>query len=168
MDKRTRTLITMHQALHPRNDVDRLYLSRKERKRGLASIEDSGNASIQRLENGIEKHEGGLITAILTTRWPTEWWQLRKWEEKQLYGHFKWLINKIFYEKIWTWLRKENFEIETEYLLIAAQNNAIRTHQIKEEICMTPQNSKCRLCGDRDETINYKISECSKLALKEY
>ena len=26
----------------------------------------------------------------------------------------------------------------------------------------------CRLCGDRDETINHIISECSKLAQKEY
>ena len=32
----------------------------------------------------------------------------------------------------------------------------------------TQQNSKCRLCGDRDETINHVISECSKLAQKEY
>ena len=30
------------------------------------------------------------------------------------------------------------------------------------------QNSKCRLCGDRDETINHIISECSILAQKEY
>ena len=30
------------------------------------------------------------------------------------------------------------------------------------------QNSKCRLCGDRDETINHIISRCSKLAQKEY
>ena len=28
--------------------------------------------------------------------------------------------------------------------------------------------SKCRLCGDRDETINHIISECSKLTQKEY
>ena len=35
-------------------------------------------------------------------------------------------------------------------------------------IKITQQNSKCRLCGDRDETINHVISECSKLALKEY
>ena len=32
----------------------------------------------------------------------------------------------------------------------------------------TQQNRKCRLCGDRDETINHIISECSKLAQKEY
>ena len=28
--------------------------------------------------------------------------------------------------------------------------------------------SKCRFCGDRDETINHIISECSKLAKKKY
>ena len=64
MDQRTRKLITMHKASHPRDDVDRLYESRKEGGRGLASIEDSVDASIQRFENYIEKHEGGLITTI--------------------------------------------------------------------------------------------------------
>ena len=64
MDQRTRKLMTMHKALYPRDDVDRLYVSRKEGGRGLASIEDSVDASIQRLEDYIEKHEGGLITAI--------------------------------------------------------------------------------------------------------
>ena len=48
MDQRTRKLMTMHKALNPRDDVDRLYISRKK-KRGLASIEDSVDASIQRL-----------------------------------------------------------------------------------------------------------------------
>ena len=91
-----------------------------------------------------------------------------KWEEKQLYGHFKRLINDISHEKTWTWLRKENFKRETESLLKAAQNNAIRTNQIKGIIDKTQQNSKCRLCGDSDETINHIISECSKLAQKEY
>ena len=37
-------------ALHPRDDVDGLYVSRKEGGRGIASIEDSVDASIQRLE----------------------------------------------------------------------------------------------------------------------
>ena len=63
MDQRTRKLMTMHKALHPRDNVDRLYVSRKEGGRGLASIEDSVDASIQRLEDYIQKHEGGLIIA---------------------------------------------------------------------------------------------------------
>ena len=57
---------------------------------------------------------------------------------------------------------------ETESLLIAAQNNAVRTNHIKAKIDKTQQNSKCRLCSDRDKTINHIISKCSKLALKEY
>ena len=92
----------MHKALHPRDDVDRLYVSRKEGGRGLASIEDSVDALTQRLEDYIEKHEAGLITAIrndtdnmkdnrMTTRKQT-------WEEKQLYGRFKRLINNISQE----------------------------------------------------------------------
>ena len=32
----------------------------------------------------------------------------------------------------------------------------------------TQQNSGCRLCGDRDKTINHIIIECSKLEQKEY
>ena len=42
MDKRTRKLMTMHKALH-----SRLYVSRKEVGRDLASVEDSVDASIQ-------------------------------------------------------------------------------------------------------------------------
>ena len=101
MDQRTRKLMTMHKALHPRNDVDRLYVSRKEGGRGLASIEDSVDASIQRLADYIEKQ--GLITAIrndtdntiddrmTTTR--------KKMVKKQLYSRFKRLINNISHQK---------------------------------------------------------------------
>ena len=116
-------------ALYPRNDVDRLYVSRKEGRRGLAMIEDSVDVSIQRLEDYIEKHEGGLITAIrnetdntMDNRMTIN--RRQKWEEKQRYGYFKQLIN-ISQEKTWMWLRKGNFKRETESFLIAAQNNAI-------------------------------------------
>ena len=34
----------MHKALYPRDDVDRLYVSRKDGRRGLASSEDSDDA----------------------------------------------------------------------------------------------------------------------------
>ena len=63
MDQRTRKLMIMHKALHHRDDIDRLYVSRKEGGRGPASIEDSVDASILRLEDYIEKCGGRLITA---------------------------------------------------------------------------------------------------------
>ena len=130
------------------------------------------DASIQRLEDYIEKHERGLITAIrndtdntiddrMTKTWKQQW-------EKQLYGRFKRLINNISHQKTWTWLRKGNFKRETESLQIAVQDNAIRTSHIKARIDNTQQNNKCRPCGDRDETINQMISEWSKLAPRGY
>ena len=51
MDQRTRKLMTMHKALHPRDDVDRLYVSRKQGGRGLSSNEDTVDISIQRLKD---------------------------------------------------------------------------------------------------------------------
>ena len=173
MDERTRKLMTMHKALHPRDNVDRLYVSRKEGERGLASIEDTVDASIQGLEDYIEKHVRGLITTIkndtdntIDERMTTT--RKQKWEGKQLYDRFKHLINNISHQKTWTLLRKGNLKRETESLLIAAQDNAIRTNHIKARIDKTQQNSKCTLYGDRDETINHIIMEFSKLAQKEY
>ena len=55
---------------------------------------------------------------------------------------------------MWIWLKKEN--------------NAIRINHINARIDQTQQNSRCWLYGVRDETINRIISECSKLAQKEY
>ena len=45
--------MTMHKVLHPRDDIDWLYVLRKKGGRGLATIEDSVDASIQRLEDYI-------------------------------------------------------------------------------------------------------------------
>ena len=40
LDKRTRKIMTMAGSLHIRSDADRLYVSRKDRGRGILSIED--------------------------------------------------------------------------------------------------------------------------------
>ena len=86
MNQRTRKLMTMHKALHPWDDLDRLYVSRKEGRR-LASLEDSIDASIQGLEDYIEKHDGGLITAIRneTDKMMDNWITMnrkQKWQKK--------------------------------------------------------------------------------------
>ena len=87
----------------------------------------------------------------------------QKWEEIQLYGRFKRLTSGISHKKTRMWLRKGIFKRETECILIAAENNAIRTDHIKAAIDKTQQNSRCRLCGDRHKTINHIIKERCKL-----
>ena len=63
----------MHKALHPRDDVEILYVARKEGGRRLASIKDSVDELIQRLDGYIEKKtkEDWLQPSetIRATRW---------------------------------------------------------------------------------------------------
>ena len=130
--------MTKYKALHPRDDTDRLYVSRKEGGRGLPRIQDSVDASTQRLEDYIKKLVGRLVT---TTRNNTDnidikrikiTWKQKKWKEKQLFGHFRRQTSEISRKKTWSWLRKENVLRETESLLIAAQNITIRTMSKQE------------------------------------
>ena len=51
---------------------------------------------------------------------------------------------------------------------MAAQEQAIRTNNIKAKIDTTQENSKCRMYGKAEETVNHVLRECSKLAQKEY
>ena len=53
--------------------------------------------------------------------------------------------------------KKEKPQEKTESLLITAQNNAIRTNYIKAKISHTQQNIKCKLHGEKDETVNQII-----------
>ena len=46
--------MTIHKALHSRDDIDGLYVSRKEGGRGLTNIVDSVDASIQQLKDYIK------------------------------------------------------------------------------------------------------------------
>ena len=65
----------MHKVLHPRDGVDIVYASRKEGRRRLISIEDSVDASIQRLE-------GGGARGVMVNEWRCPWcngYRRRKW-----------------------------------------------------------------------------------------
>ena len=106
MDQRARNLMTLHRALHPRYNVDRPYVSRREGERGLARIKDSLDVSIQRLEDYIEKRGGRLITATRSNTDDTRISRMtitrkQKWKEKQLNGRFKRITSDISHEKMW-------------------------------------------------------------------
>ena len=51
---------------------------------------------------------------------------------------------------------------------MAAQEQAIRTNLISAKIDKTQQESKCRMCGQSDESVSHILSECGKMAQKEY
>ena len=65
-------------------------------------------------------------------------------------------------------LKQGSSNRETESFILAAQEQAIRTNSIKAYILKSQEQSKCRICGERYETVNHLVSECSKLAQRDY
>ena len=106
---------------NPKQDINRLYVSRKEGRRGFANIEDSMEASFQGLKDNIKKSKEKGITVNRNSTNNIMINKETEMEKKQLYGCFKKQIDKISHEKTWTRLRRVNFKRETESLVIAAQ-----------------------------------------------
>ena len=53
-------------------------------------------------------------------------------------------------------------------MIIAAQDQALRTMSIKRIIDKQDVSAKCRMCGEGDETVAHIMQECKKLAQKQY
>ena len=67
---------------------------------------------------------------------------------------------EIAHEMIWTRLRNEPLNRETESLLKAAQNNVRRTNHVKAKIDNISKNINCRLHDDRFGGFCFHINLC--------
>ena len=91
------------------------------------------------------------------------------WKNKRMYGQFVREMPETTDEKeTWCWLRKSDLKVETEAILCAAQEQAIRMNYVKHKIVKTAQSPLCRMCDKKSETIPYIVSECGQMAQKEY
>ena len=183
VDRKTRKLMTIHGALHPKSDVDRLYVKRKEGGRGLSSIEIVVKTEMNNVGQYVSNSEEALIQGVKMagtietegTVAKEEFKRQRqnelkqRWTEKVMYGQFHRetdpLVDK---EQNWCWLSKSDLKIETEALLCAAQEQALRTNYVKYHIDKTAESPMCRMCGKRGESVQHIVSECEKIAQKEY
>ena len=59
------------------------------------------------------------------------------------------------------------FERDTVSLIVAAQNQSVRTNLVKTKIDKSQGDFLCRVFRKVDESIDYVVSGCSKLAQKE-
>ena len=75
---------------------------------------------------------------------------------------------KVDRKKSWLWLKNGDLKKGTEALLMAAQEQAIRTNYVKHHIDKSRDSPSCRMCGEKGETVSLIICECSILAQKEY
>ena len=59
----TRKIKNMNSALHPRDSVAKLYLSRKEGGTSLLSVEDCVDQAVLGLENYVSRNEDRILVA---------------------------------------------------------------------------------------------------------
>ena len=77
--------------------------------------------------------------------------------KQNLNGQFFNLIKEVAGEEKWLWLRDMSIKRETESLILAAQEQAIRTNTIKTKIDKNQAKSKCRLCGKKDGSVTHSV-----------
>ena len=71
-------------------------------------------------------------------------------------------------DRIWKWLFKSDLKTGTEASLCAAQKQAISKNYVNHYIIKTSENSLCRLCGKKGESVQHLVSGCKKLAQGDY
>ena len=65
-------------------------------------------------------------------------------------------------------MKKCDLKIPSETLICSAQEQSIRTNYVKCHIDKIVDSPSCRMCGETSETTSHIVSQCSKLAKKEY
>ena len=179
IDRKTRKLFTIYGALHPKSDIDRLYIPRKERGKGLTSIEDCVELAIKSLEVYVHGSEERLIQAargnktdgleaVSDLKRSKKEKRLEDWEEKVLHGQYLRQTKEVRSDQCWAWLQNEDLKRAAKNLIVVAQNHSIRTNLVKVKIDKSQGDSLCRVCRKVAESIDHIVSGCSKLVQKEY
>ena len=91
-----------------------------------------------------------------------------EWTAKRMHGQSARDMEDKDKSNTWKWMRKSDLKGCTEALICSAQKQSIRTNYIKYNIGKTAELPLCRMGGKRNETISHIVSECGKLAQKEY
>ena len=99
IDRKASKLFTIYGGLHPKSDVDKFYIPRKDGARGLIAIEDFVELAVTGMEvyvPGSEERllhaarrdrEDGLEAASVLKKEKKEK-RLQDWEEKALHGQY--------------------------------------------------------------------------------
>ena len=146
MDRKTRKILCMNRKLHPRSNVSRLYLKRRDGGRGLISVEDCVEGERKGLNEYVTaskeemvmcvKKEGILneeeSRAAFKKRVKLE--RMEDWKTKSLHGQFFRDTEGIADDRSFDWIRSGFLKAETEGMIFAAQEQALRTRAIRAHI----------------------------------
>ena len=85
-----------------------------------------------------------------------------------MHGQFQKATEKVKGNKSWDWLKKGYLKKETENTIIAAQDQALCTENMRKTVYGENVDSTCRVSGSANETVAHIAAECQKLAQKKY
>ena len=142
IDRKTKKLFIRYGGLHPKPDVDRLYIHRKDGGRGLMAIEDCVELAVRSLEVYVHGSEGRLLQAVTgdsvddleaasVLKTAKKEKRLQEREEKALHGQYLRQAKEVRSEQSWVWLQNGVLKRERESLIVAAQNQSVRTKLVK-------------------------------------
>ena len=172
--------MNMCKALHSRANVDRLYIPREEGGKGLMSIEECVNTEIRALGQYLQSSQEEWLKnaweekVIKENEDPNTYKKekaerrKRDWYAKTMHGQFMRQTSQLASKESWQWLERGELKKETEGMLMAAQDQALRTRYVQNKIDRVNISPKCRKCKAKDETINHITNECSALAQNQY
>jgi len=66
LDRRTKKIMTMHNGLPPKSNVDRLYLPKKDGGRGLLGVEDTVHIALASLQRYVKSSKERLLSSLAT------------------------------------------------------------------------------------------------------
>ena len=139
----------MHGVLHPKSDIDRVYHSREMGGRGLISSEGCIRMEQKKLgwyvRNSVEPLIEDVkaaetieyIDTVNKKEFKQSWMREEKelWKNKIMYGQFvREMLETTDEKETWHKLRTADLKFETETMLCAVQEQAIRINYVKHKI----------------------------------
>ena len=130
--------MTINGMLHPRADVDHLYLPREQGGRGLIGIDDCVRLEESGLATYVQASTEPLLLAVMNEGLPMKGKtenskQLKErkkveraqwWKNKPLHGQFLRQTEDLRDGASWDWMKKGDLK-ETKGLITAAQDQAL-------------------------------------------
>jgi len=196
LDRKTSKLLTIHGKHHPKADVDRLYVPRNQRGRGLMQLEAAHAVEITKLVEYVDRKVDPLIQVVRTHQHNTDSAVLQtvrclktevqtktkknegqhsgenkgRWHGKRMHGQLPSSLDEelVDIEQSYRWLKSGKTKGETESKIMAAQDQAISKNYFKNKILKEESESQCRLCKKHEEIIDHLTSGCPILAKNEY
>ena len=168
-------LLTIHGQHHPKADVDRLFVPRKQVGRGLMQLEAAHTEEITKWVEYVDRNEDPLIQVVRTHQHNTGSAVLQtarylkteaqketrkmdsiaektkeRWHGKRMHGQMSRNLDEklVDIEQSYRWLKSGDIKGETESTIIAAQDQAISKNYVKNKILKEEIESKCRFLSN--------------------